>query len=203
MPSARKYHHGDVPQAARSAALAMVEAEGADALTMRGLARAVGVDHRALYRHYADKDAVLADVAVDGFTQLLSAQRLACETAPSALHTAFDVYVRFALERPHLHALMMTRSQAQMADSPALGEAVREELGALMVWSCEALGVKTGERDKDARDLAFAALSSAYGLVTMASTATLMPRSPDDLRAFVSDQVNGVLTGQLLRFRKA
>jgi AcrR family transcriptional regulator len=43
-----------------------------DALTMRALAKAVGVDHRALYRHYPDRDAVLAAVAAEGYRQLLS-----------------------------------------------------------------------------------------------------------------------------------
>jgi len=202
-PSGRKYHHGEVPRAARSAALALVEAEGAEALTMRSLARAVGVDHRALYRHYADREALLADVAADGYRQLLLAQQTACERSDRPLFTAFEVYVQFGLERPHLHALMMSRSQKHMADCPALGEAVRAQLEQLMVWSCQALGVARGEREEQARDLAFAALAAAYGLVTLASTASLMPRHPEDLRAFVTDQVNGVLTGQLLRFMPA
>ncbi|HCR67262.1 MAG TPA: hypothetical protein DIW38_12260, partial [Oceanicaulis sp.] len=74
----------------------------------------------------------------------------------------------------------------------------KAELDQLMIWSRLALGAGPGERETDARDLAFAALAAAYGLVTLASTASLMSRSPEDLRAFVTDQVNGVLTGQLL-----
>ena len=77
---------------------------------------------------------------------------------------------------------------------------MKAELEQLMVWSRRALAAEKGEREAEARDLAFAALSAAYGLVTLASTASLMPRSPDDLKAFVIDQVRGVLEGQLLRF---
>lgn len=201
--SSRKYHHGEVPKAALAAALALVETEGADALTMRGLAQAVGVDHRALYRHYADKDAVLAEVAAQGYRDLLAEQRARIPETDQALNLAFEVYVQFALQRPHLHQLMLTRSRAAMEQSTSLGRAVRAELDQLMDWSRQALGVEAGVRDKDARDLAFAALSSAYGLVTLASTATLMPRGPEDLQAFVTDQVNGILTGQLLRFRNS
>ena len=85
----------------------------------------------------------------------------------------------------------------------ALGAAVKAELDQLKIWSRQALGAGQGERETDARDLAFAALAAAYGLVTLASTASLMSRSPEDLRAFVTDQVNGVLTGQLLRFGRS
>lgn len=197
--AARKYHHGEVRQTAIGEALALIEAEGADALTMRALAKAVGVDHRALYRHYPDRDAVLAEVAAEGYRQLLEAQMAGCEDASNPLQTAFDVYVRFALDRPHLHALMLTRSRAAMEAYPALGEALGAQLDQLMVWSRHALGLVPGERETDARDLAFAALAAAYGLVTLAGTATLMPRSPEDLRAFVTDQVRGVLEGQLMR----
>lgn len=196
----RKYHHGEVRQTAIRQALTLIEAEGADTLTMRALARAVGVDHRALYRHYPDRDAVLAEVAAEGYRQLLSAQMAECHDASRPLQTAFEVYVRFALDRSYLHTLMLTRSRQDMDSHSALGEALKAELDQLMIWSRLALGAEKGERETDARDLAFAALAAAYGLVTLASTASLMPRSPDDLKAFVTDQVRGVLEGQLLRF---
>lgn len=198
--AARKYHHGEVRQTAIRQALSLIEAEGPEALTMRALAKAVGVDHRALYRHFPDRDAVLADIAAEGYRQLLSAQVLAAESVPRPLQTAFEVYVGFALDRPHLHAVMLTRSRQVMDSHSALGEALKAELDQLMVWSREALGVQEGERETEARDLAFAALAAAYGLITLAGTASLMARSPEDLRAFVTEQVNGVLTGQLLRF---
>jgi AcrR family transcriptional regulator len=186
------------------AALEMIEQDGVDALTMRALAKAVGVDHRALYRHYPDRDAVLAAVAAEGYRQLLSISFPACVDAPNPLQTAFEVYVHFrARSRPHLHALMLTRSRRAMDAHAALGAAVKAELDQLMIWSRQALGAGPGERETDARDLAFAALAAAYGLVTLASTASLMSRSPEDLRAFVTDQVNGVLTGQLLRFGRS
>ncbi|WP_375548403.1 helix-turn-helix domain-containing protein [Oceanicaulis alexandrii] len=201
MAGARKYHHGEVRETAVSAALALIEADGPDALTMRALAKAVGVDHRALYRHYPDRDAVLAEVAAEGFRQLLSDQSERCAGSDAPLQTAFEAYVHFALDRPHLHGLMLSRSRQAMDAHAALGAAVKAELDQLMIWSRQALGVALGERETDARDLAFAALAAAYGLVTLAASASLMPRSPEDLRAFVSDQVAGVLEGQLMRIK--
>tara|TARA_E500000318_G_scaffold80646_1_gene75858 strand:+ start:60 stop:674 length:615 start_codon:yes stop_codon:yes gene_type:complete len=196
----RKYHHGEVRETAVSAALALIEADGPDALTMRALAKAVGVDHRALYRHYPDRDAVLAEVAAEGYRQLLSDQSARCVGSDAPLKTAFEAYVHFALDRPHLHGLMLSRSRNSIEAHTKLNEAVQAELDQLMVWSRLALEAAPGERETDARDLVFAALAAAYGLVTLAGSASLTPRSPGDLRAFVSDQVNGVLTGQLLKF---
>ncbi|WP_430430552.1 TetR/AcrR family transcriptional regulator [Oceanicaulis sp.] len=201
MAGARKYHHGEVRETAVSAALALIEADGPDALTMRALAKAVGVDHRALYRHYPDRDAVLAEVAAEGYRQLLSDQSERCAGSDAPLQTAFEAYVHFALDRPHLHGLMLSRSRQAMDAHAALGAAVKAELDQLMIWSRQALGVALGERETDARDLAFAALAAAYGLVTLAASASLMPRSPEGLRAFVSDQVAGVLEGQLMRIK--
>ena len=49
--------------------------------------------------------------------------------------------------------------------------------------------------------LAFAGLSSGYGMVSLAATQTLMPRSPDAQQAFLMDQLHGVLEGQIARLR--
>jgi len=123
MAGARKYHHGEVRETAVSAALARIEADGPDALTMRALAKAVGVDHRALYRHYPDRDAVLAEVAAEGYRQLLSDQSERCAGSDAPLQTAFEAYVHFALDRPHLHGLMLSRSRQAMDAHAALGAA--------------------------------------------------------------------------------
>jgi len=123
MAGARKYHHGEVRETAVSAALALIEADGPDALTMRALAKAVGVDHRALYRHYPDRDAVLAEVAAEGYRQLLSDQSERCAGSDAPLQTAFEAYVHFALDRPHLHGLMLSRSRQAMDAHAALGAA--------------------------------------------------------------------------------
>lgn len=197
--SGRRYHHGEVPSAVRAAALALVEAEGAQAVTMRALAAEVGVDHRALYRHFADRDAVLADVAAEGYRRLLAAlQDGAGGSTP--LHADFAAYIGFALVHPYLHALMLTRARADMDAHTPLSDAVQAVLAHLMGSARAALGAQDHARDRDAKDLAFAGLAAAYGMVSLAASRTLMDRPPEAVRAFVTDQVHGVLTGQLLRF---
>src|SRR5688572_13586500 len=74
-PSER-YHHGDLRQALVDAVLVMVAERGdAGEVTLREVARRVGVSHNAPYRHFEDKDALLAAVATDGFHLLEAALR--------------------------------------------------------------------------------------------------------------------------------
>lgn len=197
----RRYHHGDVPSAVRRAALERLEAEGSASITMRALASDIGVDHRALYRHFADRDAVLADLAAEGFRALLEALKARSETATvqTPLHADFAVYLRFALEQPGLHGLMLTRARTVIDTAPSLNAALNDVLAHLMRSARAALG--EGATADQAKDTAFAALSCAFGLVSLAASQTLQPRSPEALEAFLIQQVNNVIDGQLLRAR--
>ena len=77
MPKVRTratYHHGDLRQALIDATLAIiVEDRDAANVSLRAAARRVGVSQAAPYRHFANKDALLAAVAEEGFQQLLTA----------------------------------------------------------------------------------------------------------------------------------
>src|SRR6516165_6368759 len=68
-----RYHHGNLPQALRDAALALIIEAGADALTLRGAARRAGVSQAAPYRHFRNKEALLAAVAEEGFRAMAEA----------------------------------------------------------------------------------------------------------------------------------
>src|SRR5262245_39177956 len=69
---ARRYHHGDLPRARLDVALRIVETEGTEARTLRAVAREAGVSQAAPYRHFANKEAILAAVAEDGFRSLMA-----------------------------------------------------------------------------------------------------------------------------------
>ncbi|MBL9108365.1 MAG: TetR/AcrR family transcriptional regulator [Myxococcales bacterium] len=68
----RAYHHGDLRRALIVATKAIVEESGAESFTLREAARRAGVNHRAAYRHFEDKSALLAAVAEEGFVELSS-----------------------------------------------------------------------------------------------------------------------------------
>jgi len=66
--TAKAYHHGDLRNALLTVALERLGLEGADALNLRKLAARVGVSHAAVYRHFADKQALVQDPSSPFFT---------------------------------------------------------------------------------------------------------------------------------------
>src|SRR5919199_2054871 len=66
----RQYHHGNLRRALLDEALATIRAEGVDGLTLRQIGARLGVSSTALYRHFADKRALLTAVATEGFRAL-------------------------------------------------------------------------------------------------------------------------------------
>lgn len=102
------YHHGDLRKALLEAAAGLLAAEGAGAVGMREIARRAGVSHAAPYRHYASREALLADLARSGFERLN--RRFADLPAPVEPERRFvamaRAYVRFALDEPQTWRLM-------------------------------------------------------------------------------------------------
>ncbi len=103
------YHHGDLRRALVDAALSLLENDGIDALSLRNVARKIGVSQAAPYAHFKDKHAILEAVATVGFNTLADYMRQYEQKAsdlPSTL-TAYGVaYVSFAADHPALFKLM-------------------------------------------------------------------------------------------------
>lgn len=140
----QRYHHGDLRAALLSEGLALIQEGGADPLTLRKLAQRLGVSHMAPYRHFPDKEALLAAIAADGFQQLKARLELAeqegqegqgsdarasAKVAPSGPRSSpllreGIAYVLFALDQPALFRLMFGASRpkgeyAELDDSRA------------------------------------------------------------------------------------
>jgi AcrR family transcriptional regulator len=117
----RPYHHGDLRAALIAAGLAILAEQGAAALTVRAAARRAGVSHNAPYRHFADKEALLAAIAEEGFNELAGAlerARLFAGAAPRAqLEETGWAYVRFALDHPQ-HVRVMFGSLIPSGERP-------------------------------------------------------------------------------------
>lgn len=113
------YRHGNLRAEAVQAAFDLATADGAAALSLRAVADRVGVAHRSLYNHFADREALVDAVAEQGFLKL--AERL----RPAATRADYvRAYVSFALETPLLYALMKSRPHATMKARPDLQRAV-------------------------------------------------------------------------------
>ena len=99
------YHHGDLKSALISAALAAVEQNGPDAVSLRDLAQSLGVSRAAPYRHFADRDALLAAVAAKGFEELCVVYETALAgpgDGRQRMRQSLVDYLEFARRRPGL-----------------------------------------------------------------------------------------------------
>jgi AcrR family transcriptional regulator len=145
----RSYHHGDLRAELVRVAGQILDQGGIDALSLREAARRAGVSHSAPYRHFADREALLAEVVGQGFAQLGAALR---EAAPAGGSAVARAYLRFALARPRRYRLMFAgeafpahraRQAAQaelvlgvLAQSvPDLGDAEHARRAASAAWS--------------------------------------------------------------------
>jgi AcrR family transcriptional regulator len=113
------YRHGNLKEAAIQAALGLVSARGAEALTLRGVAEMVGVAHRSLYNHFADREALVDAVAEAGFDALAAALRAATTRAEFT-----QIYVRFVLDHRSLYAIMKSQPVAILNQKPELRRAI-------------------------------------------------------------------------------
>jgi AcrR family transcriptional regulator len=119
----RPYHHGNLRRALLDEALATIHAEGVDGLTLREIGARTGVSRTALYRHFADKRALLAAVATEGFRTLRDQLVTAWEDGGRG-RAAFDAmgvaYVRFAVTNPSHYRVMFGGFVDRTAPDPEL-----------------------------------------------------------------------------------
>jgi AcrR family transcriptional regulator len=106
----RSYHHGNLREALIHGALALIAEKGPAGFTIAEAARSAGVSPAAPYRHFRDRDALMADVAQRGFEQFEAALARAWNDGqPSAL-SAFEnlgrAYLTFARDEPAYYAAM-------------------------------------------------------------------------------------------------
>ncbi|MEU6486565.1 TetR/AcrR family transcriptional regulator [Streptomyces sp. NPDC046887] len=174
------YHHGNLRTALLERAESVLAQYGADGLSLRALARDLGVSHAAPARHFRDRQALLDALAVSGFTRLNTALRGAGGTPgpPSARLTALGrAYVEFAVTHPPLLALMFTAKHAEdsSAELRELGHAGLE-VAAGLIAEAQAAGTA---RPGDPVRLAQVAFSTLHGLATL-SLGGLLDDTPLD-----------------------
>ena len=110
------YHHGDLRVALIEEALAQIERGNLEDLSLREVARSVGVSATAVYRHFPSKDDLLKALAQHGLVLLGEQQRKAAAKSSSAEAFAQTgrAYVRFALKHPNLFRLVFIHSPGHM-----------------------------------------------------------------------------------------
>ncbi|MBK8024873.1 MAG: TetR/AcrR family transcriptional regulator [Chloroflexi bacterium] len=129
------YHHGNLRQALIDAAVGALQTEGIEALSLRKLAKDIGVSHNAPYMHFEDKEALLAAIAEEGFKRLAEAIEGAFEQAGAGWTERFQggctAYVGFMVEHS-AYAQVMFRTY-DSAKNPSFSTAAAAALHLLEV----------------------------------------------------------------------
>ena len=193
MASARAYHHGNLRSALLERAERTVRERGAQALSLRELAREAGVSHGAPRRHFPDRDALLDALAASGFERLARELERAVAGAglgaEDRLHALAQAYVGFATRDAALLELMFATKHREGAED-VLAEADRSLAIALAVVASAQLA---GELVAgDAVQITQYVFATVHGLATMANGGML---GDDDVEAVVTHTVERLMAG--------
>jgi AcrR family transcriptional regulator len=161
------YHHGSLHDALIAAGLSALEGASGLDLSLRELARNVGVSPAAVYRHFPNKQALLAVLSREGLAMLGAAQRAAYEGAGGG-HRGFietgRAYVRFALAHPALFRLVFAHGEPTGDKSDPASRLLHDSTVEL-----------TGSDGPDAQRLALQAWSLGHGIAMLMLDKRLPP----------------------------
>lgn len=166
----KSYHHGNLRAELLDTAVEQLRTAGTESLSLRAMARAIGVSQTAPYRHFTDKDELLAALATRGYQSLLEALqeagRSAGESSEEQLFAFARAYVDYAAENPELFKLMFGPSLQPLDKYPELRDASRETLS--LVQKILHRGIQKGDfKEQDITYLANSGWAGIHGLATL------------------------------------
>jgi AcrR family transcriptional regulator len=174
------YHHGALREAALSAAIERLRGGDEGLPAARDLAAQLGVTHGALYRHFADKDALKAAVAGEGFALLVAAMPAGAVATPRAI---MQTYVDFALEQPGLYRVMFSLGSRALMQEPAPGPEVRRLIGI----ATEAFDDGSGK--ELVRDRVVSAWGMTHGMLDLWRSGAIRANTRQRASAYILDQL--------------
>jgi len=162
-PDSAPYHHGNLRASLVAAAIELLARVDGGAPSLREVARLAGVSIAAVYRHFPSKEALLAEVAVDGFARLNTRWRenlpdVAQAGAEQRFQLLGEHYVQFALAAPAHYRLMFEHQDLRRF--PDLERAARD----CFLFVLDAAAATVREAGADAR-WALPAANAAWALV--------------------------------------
>jgi AcrR family transcriptional regulator len=205
----RGYHHGNLKEALIEAAQRFIAERGLGGFTLADAAKLVGVTPAALYRHFRGRDALVAEVAFRGFSDLAErlGRALKSEGTPLERFTRMgEAYLAFAEQEPGFYAAMFSpRPQDGEETAPqkageACAPSAQPEHDGAFGFLVNALSdtFPDGFKDVDVRFIAVEVWALSHGIATLDAAGHLPrgPRMPDKyelLRAGVLALVHGAL----------
>jgi AcrR family transcriptional regulator len=185
----RGYHHGNLKEALLQAALGLIAEKGPGGFTFADAARMAGVSPAAPYRHFRDRDDLLASIAQRGFEQFEAVLTAAWDDGRPDTVTAFErvgkAYLGFARNEPALYAAMF-ESGVPVDLNPLLA-AASERAFAVIRAAAERLAALTppGTARPPAMMMALHIWSLAHGVASLFGRGDAarrkLPMSPEDL----------------------
>ena len=190
------YHHKDLRNALVDEALRVLASDGPSALTLRELARRLGVTHAAPYAHFADKGALLEAVANVGFARLgaaLAGARDAASEPAAAFRAMAHAYVDFACASPDLYRVMFADPALLHNDEHDMSPEGELAFGAL-VEAVVALGTSS---EDDARVLSVVAWAMVHGIAMLEIDRRVSGKMLDRCTAELIDRSTGLFVAGL------
>lgn len=195
----KTYHHGDLRQNLIDAAITLINEKGISDLSLRQLARHVGVSHNAPYRHFETKEALLMVVAEQGFESLRLALQRAKDASPNQptqqLEAIGVAYVNFALIHPAHYRVMFGDYRSECDEFSSLAQVAKQSFLVLLntIEEGQVAGVFRGN---DALNLARVAWSLVHGQSMLILDNKLQVKPGEELNSFLhfSSQIliNGI-----------
>ena len=190
------YHHGDLRRALIETAMGMLREDKGWQFTLREVARRAGVSHAAPYKHFPDKAALLAEMALLGFDRLREALTMARPRRPNSWRDEFfamaRAYVRFGESNPALYRLMFGADVGKPSDVH-LHERALGALGVL-IDSLERGQAAGAFRKRPVHGQAAACWAQMHGITLLTIDGLLLPEKvgPDALEAAVTTLLEGL-----------
>ena len=172
------YHHGDLRNSLLSIGTEMLNSKGVSGISLREIARTIGVGHNAPYRHFRNKQQLLEAIAENGFRKLKAwNMRVELEYASNPEAQLFESamhIITMAAEQPNLFQLMFGGFMRPGDCSENLQKAADEAMQSLVRI------IQTGQKKQvfiqgDPLKLSLSAMSMIQGLALMVSSGKLRP----------------------------
>jgi len=185
----RPYHHGNLREALIAAALDMIAARGPNGFTLAEVARAVGVSGAAPYRHFRDRNALVGEIARQGFERFATELRAAWDrgrpTPRAAIENCARAYLGFARRAPAFYAAMFEPG-FPLEDEPALLAASERAFAVLRDAADAAIRALPGPGRPPALMVALHIWSMAHGVASLfiegpSGARRRLPMPPEDL----------------------
>ncbi len=187
------YHHGDLRDALLAEAPGFIVEQGLEKFTLRGLARALGVTHGAVYRHFTDKRELLVALALAGhaeFVGALSAARSEGSDLENDILALARAYVRWALINQSHYQIMFGPRLNEDGRHPELERAIEKTFGAV-----DQLFIEAAVPKARVRLLSVSLMTQLHGYCDLVLLRRIRVRGAKAAEAYLMESIEPLVRG--------